>query len=57
MFHQQFLINQVPNDPKPEREIRKGRAWSQIETLDLFYEFYKNLGDVSTMEKDTAIRV
>ncbi len=51
-----LFINKFPNELNPEREIRKGRAWSQFEAFDLFYVFHEYLVDVWYVEKGMAIR-
>jgi hypothetical protein len=35
MFHQQFLVYQLPSEHKLKWEITEGRAWSQFEALVL----------------------
>jgi hypothetical protein len=36
-----FFAYQFPNGIDPEREITKGRVWSQFEALDPLDVFYK----------------
>jgi hypothetical protein len=57
MFHQQFLVYQLPNENKPKQEITKGRAWSQFKALALFYVLPKNRVDVLPLRRAARIAI
>jgi hypothetical protein len=42
VFHQHFLVYQLPNGVYPKRESIIGRTWSQFEALDLLYGLHKS---------------
>ncbi len=52
-----LFINKFPNELNPEREIRKGRAWSQFEALNLFNVLQKYRFLVSAVGYTRAIGI
>jgi hypothetical protein len=57
MYHQNFLVYQLPNEVHPKREIKIGRTWSQFEAPYLLYVIEEYLFDVWLLRKDRAIKV